>query len=77
MCIDWRHYVGQQCAGLLLLLLVSEETDSFFLILQSLYCAPLDKFGTLEQKEKHLRLFASGEKLGCFGLSEPGNGSDA
>ncbi|KAG7389872.1 hypothetical protein PHYPSEUDO_009386 [Phytophthora pseudosyringae] len=43
----------------------------------SLYCAPLDKFGSPEQKEKHLMPFASGEKLGCFGLSEPGNGSDA
>ncbi|EGZ19246.1 hypothetical protein PHYSODRAFT_489469 [Phytophthora sojae] len=43
----------------------------------SLYCAPLEKFGSPEQKEKHLTPFASGEKLGCFGLSEPGNGSDA
>ncbi|RLN69586.1 hypothetical protein BBP00_00000254 [Phytophthora kernoviae] len=43
----------------------------------SLYCAPMEKFGTSEQKEKHLTPFAKGEKLGCFGLSEPGNGSDA
>jgi butyryl-CoA dehydrogenase len=43
----------------------------------SLYCDPLQKFGTPEQKEKHLAPFASGEKLGCFALSEPGNGSDA
>jgi butyryl-CoA dehydrogenase len=43
----------------------------------SLYCAPLEKFGTQEQKEQHLTPFASGQKLGCFGLSEPGNGSDA
>ncbi|KAF1332690.1 Short-chain specific acyl-coa dehydrogenase, mitochondrial precursor, partial [Globisporangium splendens] len=27
--------------------------------------------------EQHLTPFASGQKLGCFGLSEPGNGSDA
>ncbi|GMG16214.1 unnamed protein product [Phytophthora fragariaefolia] len=47
------------------------------IVMQSLYCAPLEKFGTQEQKEKHLTPFASGEKLGCFGLSEPGNGSDA
>ncbi|GAB9470148.1 hypothetical protein Gpo141_00007401 [Globisporangium polare] len=43
----------------------------------SLYCAPLEKFGNQEQKEQHLTPFASGQKLGCFGLSEPGNGSDA
>lgn len=43
----------------------------------SLYCDPLLKFGTEEQKMKWLAPFASGEKLGCFGLSEPGNGSDA
>ncbi|KAJ0411558.1 hypothetical protein ATCC90586_001153 [Pythium insidiosum] len=43
----------------------------------SLYCAPVEKFATPEQKEKHLTPFATGEKLGCFGLSEPGNGSDA
>ncbi|KAG9410767.1 hypothetical protein AC1031_018792 [Aphanomyces cochlioides] len=43
----------------------------------SLYCAPVDKYATEEQKAKHLAPFATGEKLGCFGLSEPGNGSDA
>ena len=43
----------------------------------TLYCLPVEKHGTHEQKEKYLRPFASGEKIGCFGLSEPGNGSDA
>ncbi|CAM9576767.1 unnamed protein product [Chrysoparadoxa australica] len=43
----------------------------------SLYCGPLDKFGTHKQKEEHLTPFASGAKIGCFALSEPGNGSDA
>jgi butyryl-CoA dehydrogenase len=43
----------------------------------SLYCDPVNKFGTDEQKAEWLTPFASGEKLGCFGLSEPGNGSDA
>jgi butyryl-CoA dehydrogenase len=40
----------------------------------SLYCGPLDKFGTDAQKETWLKPYAAGEKLGCFGLSEPGNG---
>jgi len=43
----------------------------------TLYCLPVEYHGTTEQKEKYLRPFASGEKIGCFGLSEPGNGSDA
>ncbi|CCI45279.1 unnamed protein product [Albugo candida] len=43
----------------------------------SLFCGPIAQFGTEEQKQKHLIPFASGKKLGCFGLTEPGNGSDA
>lgn len=43
----------------------------------SLYCTPMEIFGTEEQKKEHLAPFARGEKLGCFALSEPGNGSDA
>ena len=43
----------------------------------SLYCDPVLNFGTEEQKREWLTPFARGEKLGCFGLSEPGNGSDA
>jgi alkylation response protein AidB-like acyl-CoA dehydrogenase len=38
---------------------------------------PLIKFGTAEQKERYLRPALAGEKLGCFGLSEPNSGSDA
>jgi butyryl-CoA dehydrogenase len=43
----------------------------------SLYCDPVKKFATAEQKKKWLVPYASGAKLGCFALSEPGNGSDA
>lgn len=43
----------------------------------SLYCGPVSNFGSSEQKEEFLTPFCTGEKLGCFGLSEPGNGSDA
>lgn len=34
-------------------------------------------FGTEEQKKKYLPLYATGEKLGAWGLTEPGSGSDA
>jgi butyryl-CoA dehydrogenase len=43
----------------------------------SLYCDPVMKFGTEEQKQQFLVPFARGEKLGCFGLTEPEAGSDA
>ncbi len=43
----------------------------------SLYCDPVEKFATDEQKKRHLAPFASGAKLGCFGLTEPMSGSDA
>ncbi len=43
----------------------------------SLFCDPLLKFGTDEQKEKILNPCASGDKLGSFGLTEPMSGSDA
>ena len=43
----------------------------------SLYCDPVMKYGTDQQKERFLKPFASGEKLGCFGLTEPQAGSDA
>jgi butyryl-CoA dehydrogenase len=43
----------------------------------SLFCDPILKYGSAELKEKYLKPFAMGKKLGCFALSEPGNGSDA
>uniref|UniRef100_A0A8C6Z1S0 Short-chain specific acyl-CoA dehydrogenase, mitochondrial n=2 Tax=Nothoprocta TaxID=8806 RepID=A0A8C6Z1S0_NOTPE len=43
----------------------------------SLYLGPILKFGSEEQKQKWITPFTSGEKIGCFALSEPGNGSDA
>jgi len=43
----------------------------------SLYCAPIVNFGTDAQKEKYVKPFASGQKLGAYALSEPGTGSDA
>ncbi|MEM8994968.1 MAG: acyl-CoA dehydrogenase [Acidobacteriota bacterium] len=43
----------------------------------SLVCDPILHFGNDEQKERFLKPLASGELLGCFGLTEPGAGSDA
>ncbi|MEG7927438.1 acyl-CoA dehydrogenase AcdA [Bacillus cereus] len=38
---------------------------------------PIVKFGTEEQKQKFLRPMAEGKKIGAYGLTEPGSGSDA
>jgi alkylation response protein AidB-like acyl-CoA dehydrogenase len=43
----------------------------------SLACWPILSHGTEAQKQKYLPLLASGEKLGCYALTEPGAGSDA
>nr|HMS45920.1 acyl-CoA dehydrogenase [Alphaproteobacteria bacterium] len=42
----------------------------------SLVMHPIDAFGTEEQKKQYLPTLASGEKIGCFGLTEPNHGSD-
>jgi butyryl-CoA dehydrogenase len=43
----------------------------------SLVCDPILKFGTEAQKQKYLTPLASGQKLGCFALSEPEAGTDS
>ena len=42
----------------------------------SLVMYPIHKFGTEQQREKYLPKLASGEFIGCFGLTEPDAGSD-
>ena len=43
----------------------------------SLCCAPIYENGTEEQKMKYLPDLLSGKKIGAFGLTEPGAGTDA
>ncbi|MDX1997018.1 MAG: acyl-CoA dehydrogenase [Thermoanaerobaculia bacterium] len=43
----------------------------------SLVCDPILAYGSPEQKRDFLTPLASGQKLGCFALTEPGAGSDA
>jgi glutaryl-CoA dehydrogenase len=42
----------------------------------SLVMWPIYSYGTEEQKEKYLPKLATGEWVGCFGLTEPNHGSD-
>lgn len=42
----------------------------------SLVMVPINEFGSEAQKERYLPKLASGEYIGCFGLTEPDHGSD-
>lgn len=49
---------------------------SFASVQSALVMYPIFTFGSEEQKEKWLPLLAKGEKIGCFGLTEPDYGSN-
>lgn len=49
---------------------------SFVSVQSALVMYPIYSFGTDEQKNAWLPALASGEKIGCFGLTEPGFGSN-
>ena len=49
---------------------------SMMSVQSSLVMVPINEFGTEEQKRKYLPRLASGEWIGCFGLTEPNHGSD-
>jgi len=49
---------------------------SFASVQSALVMYPIFTFGSQEQKEKWLPLLAKGEKIGCFGLTEPDHGSN-
>ena len=49
---------------------------SMMSVQSSLVMHPINKFGTKEQKQKYLPKLATGEYIGCFGLTEPDHGSD-
>ena len=50
---------------------------SMMSVQSSLVMYPIYAFGSEEQREKYLPALATGEKIGCFGLTEPDYGSDA
>src|SRR5262249_41659287 len=56
---------------------VCASTGVILSVQNSLYCDPIFRFGTEEQKQKFLVPFARGEKIGCYALTEPQAGSNA
>ena len=49
---------------------------SMMSVQSSLVMVPIATFGSEDQKQKYLPALASGERIGCFGLTEPNHGSD-
>ena len=78
-----KEYGGQGCDPLTYVMCVEElskvcgTTGVIVSAHSSLCCDPIMNFGTEEQKQKFLVPLAKGEKLGAFGLTEPGAGTDA
>jgi glutaryl-CoA dehydrogenase len=77
---------GYGCAGVNYVCygLVAREVErvdsgyrSTLSVQSSLVMGPIHDFGTEEQKKKYLPKLATGEFIGCFGLTEPDHGSDA
>jgi butyryl-CoA dehydrogenase len=56
---------------------VCASTGTILSVQNSLYCDPILRFGTDEQKQKFLVPYARGEKIGCYALTEPQAGSNA
>ncbi|XP_012808613.1 glutaryl-CoA dehydrogenase, mitochondrial isoform X2 [Xenopus tropicalis] len=55
---------------------VDSSYRSVMSVQSSLVMHPIAAYGSEEQKQKYLPRLASGEWLGCFGLTEPNHGSD-
>ncbi len=78
-----KEYGGQGCDALTYVMCVEElskvcaTTGVIVSAHTSLCCDPILTYGTEEQKQKYLVPLAKGEKLGAFGLTEPGAGTDA
>lgn len=78
-----EEYGGQGCDPLTYVMCVEElskvcgTTGVIVSAHSSLCCDPILHYGTEEQKQKYLVPLAKGEKLGAFGLTEPGAGTDA
>ncbi len=76
---------GYGCAGMNYVCygLIAKEVEavdsgyrSMMSVQSSLVMHPINQFGSEEQKQRFLPKLASGEFIGCFGLTEPDHGSD-
>ncbi|MCB7302911.1 acyl-CoA dehydrogenase [Bariatricus massiliensis] len=78
-----KEYGGQGCDPLTYTMCVEElakvcGTTAVIVSAHTSLCIdPIMTYGTEEQKQKYVPDLASGRKLGAFGLTEPGAGTDA
>ena len=78
-----KEYGGQGCDPLTYIMCVEEmskvcgTTGVIVSAHTSLCVDPIMTYGTEEQKKKYIPDLASGKKIGAFGLTEPGAGTDA
>lgn len=78
-----EEYGGNKASNVALCVLLEEinrgcaSTGVTVSVHNSLFCSPLVKFGTEDQKQRFLPKMATGETLGAYCLSEAGAGSDA
>ncbi|AMJ40085.1 acyl-CoA dehydrogenase family protein [Anaerotignum propionicum] len=82
--IPYSREYGGQGADVLTYTLAMEEvskvdasTGITLSVHTSLCCPCINEFGTEAQKQEFLRPLVDGHKVGCFGLTEPGAGTDA
>ena len=85
LCLLGSTIEGYGCAGVNYVCygLMAREIEavdsgyrSMMSVQSSLVMHPINTFGTEEQKQKYLQKLATGEYIGCFGLTEPDHGSD-
>lgn len=84
LCVDIAEEDGGTGLDYLAYAIAMEEisrgcasTGCIMSVNNSLYLGPIKSYATPQQKEKFLKPFLYGDRVGCFALSEPGNGSDA
>ncbi len=82
--IPYSREYGGQGADVLTYTLAMEEvskvdasTGITLSVHTSLCCSCINEFGSEDQKQEFLRPLVDGSKIGCYGLTEPGAGTDA
>ena len=84
MAVDVPEKYGGSGLGYLAYAIAIEEisrgcasTGVITSVNNSLFLGPIQNFANEKQKQAWIPPFCSGDRVGCFALSEPGNGSDA
>ncbi|CAF0922736.1 unnamed protein product [Didymodactylos carnosus] len=84
LCVEVDENIGGSGLDTLAYAIAMEEisrgcasTGTIMSVNNSLYLGPIMKYGNKNQINEFAAPFLNGDRVGCFALSEPGNGSDA